>query len=102
VGGVYVSPIEVEAALVAHPAVHEAAVVGREDADRLVKPVAYVVLAAGFMASEALAAELQSFVKSRLAHYKYPRWIEFLADLPKTPTGKIQRFKLRRSCAPTS
>ena len=95
VGGIYVSPIEVEAALVAHPAVHEAAVVGREDADHLVKPAAYVVPASGFTACDALAAELQSFVKSRLAHYKYPRWIVFVADLPKTPTGKIQRFKLR-------
>jgi benzoate-CoA ligase len=100
VGGIYVSPIEVESALVAHPAVHEAAVVGREDADRLVKPAAYVVLARDFSASDALAAELTAFVRSRLAHYKYPRWIEFVADLPKTATGKIQRFKLRAACNP--
>jgi benzoate-CoA ligase len=98
VGGIYVSPIEVESALVAHPAVHEAAVVGREDADRLIKPAAYIVLASGFAASDALAADLKAFVKSRLAPYKYPRWIEFIADLPKTATGKIQRFKLRASC----
>jgi benzoate-CoA ligase len=98
VGGIYVSPIEVESALVAHPAVHEAAVVGREDADHLIKPIAYVVTARGFTASETLAAELKAFVKSRLAPFKYPRWIEFVDDLPKTVTGKIQRFKLRDSC----
>ena len=101
VGGIYVSPIEVESALVAHPAVHEAAVAGREDADRLIKPAAYVVLAGGFTASEDLAAELKGFVKSRLAPYKYPRWIEFVAELPKTATGKIQRYKLRASCKST-
>jgi len=102
VGGIYVSPIEVESALIAHPAVHETAVVGKEDSDRLVKPIAYVVLARGFVASEALAGELKAFVKSRLAPYKYPRWIEFVADLPKTATGKIQRFKLRDACKPTN
>ena len=95
VGGIYVSPIEVESALVAHPAVHEAAVIGREDADRLVKPAAYVVLSAGETPSAALADELKAYVKSRLAPYKYPRWIEFMEELPKTATGKIQRFKLR-------
>jgi benzoate-CoA ligase len=100
VGGIYVSPIEVEAALIAHPAVHEAAVVGCEDSDRLIKPMAYVVTAAGFVGSEALGAELKAFVKSRLAPYKYPRWIEFVTDLPKTATGKIQRFKLRAACKP--
>jgi benzoate-CoA ligase len=98
VGGIYVSPIEVESALTSHPAVHEAAVVGREDVDHLVKPTAYVVLAAGVTASEALCSELKAFVKSRLAPYKYPRWIEFVADLPKTATGKIQRYKLRNAC----
>jgi benzoate-CoA ligase len=98
VGGIYVSPIEVESALVAHAAVHEAAVVGKEDSDQLIKPIAYVVLAQGHFASEALANELKAFVKSRLAPYKYPRWIEFVADLPKTATGKIQRFKLRAAC----
>jgi benzoate-CoA ligase len=102
VGGIYVSPIEVESALTAHPAVHEAAVVGKEDSDRLIKPIAYVVLASGFLASEALTNELKAFVKARLAPYKYPRWIEFVADLPKTGTGKIQRFKLRAACTPTS
>jgi benzoate-CoA ligase len=98
VGGIYVSPIEVESALVSHPAVQEAAVVGKEDADRLVKPIAYVVLARGAVPSESLAADLKMFVKSRLAPYKYPRWIEFVDDLPKTATGKIQRFRLRELC----
>ena len=102
VGGIYVSPIEVESALIAHPAVHEAAVVGKEDADRLVKPIAYVVLAGGSLPREALTEELKAFVKSRLAPYKYPRWIEFVAELPKTVTGKIQRFKLRAACKPIS
>jgi benzoate-CoA ligase len=97
VGGIYVSPIEVESALTAHAAVHEAAVVGREDADHLIKPAAYIVLAAGYAASPTLQEELKAFVKSRLAPYKYPRWIEFVTDLPKTATGKIQRFRLRQS-----
>ena len=95
VGGIYVSPIEVEGALVTHEAVLEAAVIGREDADRLVKPMAYVVLKPGRSRSEGLAEELRQHVKSRLAPYKFPRWIEFLDELPKTATGKIQRFKLR-------
>jgi len=95
VGGIYVSPVEVESALVTHEAVLEAAVIGREDADRLVKPMAYVVLKSGKPRSEALADELRQHVKLQLAPYKYPRWIEFLDELPKTATGKIQRFKLR-------
>jgi benzoate-CoA ligase len=92
VGGIWVSPAEVEAALVSHEAVLEAAVVGHEDNDKLVKPKAYVVLKPGKSASD---DELKGHVKSRLAPYKYPRWIEFLNELPKTATGKIQRFKLR-------
>jgi benzoate-CoA ligase len=92
VSGVYVSPFEVEATLVQHPAVLEAAVIGKEDADGLVKSKAFVVLKPGASADE---AELKAFVKDRLAAYKYPRFIEFVADLPKTATGKIQRFKLR-------
>ena len=92
VAGIYVSPFEVEATLVQHPAVLEAAVIGKADADGLVKTKAFVVLKAGATADE---AELKAFVKERLAPYKYPRYIEFLADLPKTATGKIQRFKLR-------
>jgi benzoate-CoA ligase family protein len=95
VGGIWVSPVEVENTLVAHPAVLETAVVGAEDTDRLVKPRAYVVLKDGHAASAALTAELQAFVKERIAPYKYPRWIEFVSELPKTATGKIQRFKLR-------
>ena len=95
VSGMYVSPIEVESALITHPAVLEAAVVGREDQDRLVKPAAFVVLKPGHAESPALAEELQQHVKSRLAPFKYPRWIEFLPELPKTATGKIQRFRLR-------
>jgi benzoate-CoA ligase len=100
VGGIYVSPIEVESALTAHPAVHEAAVVGKEDGDLLIKPIAFVVLADGVAPSDALSNELKAFVKSRLAPYKYPRWVEFVAELPKTGTGKIQRFKLRARCKP--
>ncbi len=92
VSGIYVSPFEVEATLVQHPAVLEAAVIGVPDAEGLTKTKAFVVLKAGGEASE---AELKAFVKDRLAPYKYPRQIEFVADLPKTATGKIQRFKLR-------
>jgi benzoate-CoA ligase family protein len=90
VGGIWVSPFEVESALASHPAVLEAAVVGAEDKDGLTKPKAFVVLK-----GEATADELKTFVKDHLAPFKYPRWIEFVAELPKTATGKIQRFKLR-------
>jgi benzoate-CoA ligase len=92
VSGIYVSPFEVEATLVQHPAVLEAAVIGKEDVEGLIKTKAFVVLKAGAIADE---AELKAFVKDRLAPYKYPRFIEFVTDLPKTATGKIQRFKLR-------
>jgi len=95
VGGIYVSPFEVEAALMTHEAVLEAAVVGHEDEQHLVKPRAFVVLRPGQTGSPALAAALQQHVKAKLAPYKYPRWIEFIAELPKTATGKTQRFKLR-------
>jgi benzoate-CoA ligase len=95
VGGIWVSPIEVEATLVRHPAVLEAAVVGKEDTDRLVKPRAFVVLKEPAAGGAALADELKAFVKDRIAPYKYPRWIDFVPDLPKTATGKVQRFKLR-------
>ncbi len=95
VSGIYVSPFEVEAALGTHEAVLEAAVVGAEDENKLVKPKAYVVLKPGQASSEALAEALRQHVKDKLAPYKYPRWIEFIAELPKTATGKIQRFKLR-------
>ena len=96
VGGIYVSPFEVEAALVMHEAVLEAAVVGHADENDLVKPKAFVVLKSGVAPSDALAETLKAHVKGRLAAYKFPRWIEFVRELPKTATGKIQRFKLRQ------
>jgi benzoate-CoA ligase len=92
VGGIYVSPFEVEASLSTHAAVLEAAVIGVADEDQLVKPKAFVVLKPGQHVSP---ADLQQHVKAQLAPYKYPRWIEFVPELPKTATGKIQRFKLR-------
>jgi len=95
VGGIWVSPFEVESALAAHPEVLEAAVVGHADADALIKPKAFVIARDPGRAGPELVAELQRFVKDRLAPYKYPRWIEFVAELPKTATGKIQRFRLR-------
>ncbi len=95
VGGIYVSPFEVEAALLSHESVLEAAIIGQQDEQGLVKPKAYVVLKAGTTGDAGLAEALQRHVKERLAPYKYPRWIEFVSDLPKTATGKIQRFKLR-------
>ncbi|MFQ5986471.1 MAG: benzoate-CoA ligase family protein [Thermoplasmata archaeon] len=97
VGGIWVSPVEVENTLIEHPAVLESAVVGREDNERLVKPKAYVVLKDRASGSPALEAELMDFVKDKIAAYKYPRWIEFVSELPKTATGKIQRFRLRRT-----
>jgi len=95
VSGQYVSPFEVEAALQTHPDVLEAAVVAWPDHDALIKPKAFVVLKTREKASDGLSRALQEHVKARLAPYKYPRWIEFRDDLPKTATGKIQRFKLR-------
>ena len=92
VSGIYVSPFEVESTLMQHGAVLEAAVIGVADAEGLTKTKAFVVFKAGQKADE---AELKAFVKERLAAYKYPRAIEFVAELPKTATGKIQRFKLR-------
>ena len=95
VGGVYVSPFEVEAALASHEAVLEAAVIGFADENELIKPKAFIVVKPDHDPSPALAAQLQDHVKAKLAPYKYPRWIEFVRELPKTATGKIQRFKLR-------
>jgi benzoate-CoA ligase len=95
VSGIWVSPFEVESAVASHAAVMEAAVVGKADENGLIKPKAYVVLRPDVPQTAELAADLQHHVKSRLAPYKYPRWIEFVAELPKTATGKIQRFKLR-------
>ncbi|HEX3702465.1 MAG TPA: benzoate-CoA ligase family protein, partial [Vicinamibacterales bacterium] len=95
VGGLWVSPIEVENALVEHPAVQECGVVGCADHDTLVKPLAFVVVSTGVEATAALGVELQQFVRGRLAEYKRPRWVVFVPELPKTATGKIQRFRLR-------
>lgn len=95
VSGIWVSPLEVEAALLDHPAVAEAAVVPRRDGMGLIKPQAFVVPKPGPAVDDALASELKNFVKGRIAPYKYPRWIEFVTDLPKTSTGKIQRYRLR-------
>jgi 4-hydroxybenzoate-CoA ligase len=93
VSGIWVSPFEIEQALVSHPAVLEAAVVARRDEEGLEKPCAFVVLKAGQGA--AALDGLKDFVKDRIGKWKYPRWIEVVNDLPKTATGKIQRFKLR-------
>jgi benzoate-CoA ligase len=95
VGGIYVSPFEVEGTLQSHPDVLEAAVVAWPDEDDLIKPKAFVVLKSAGAACDTLALALQEHCKQKLAPYKYPRWIEFRSDLPKTATGKIQRFKLR-------
>lgn len=98
VGGIWCSPFEIESKLVEHPKVVEAAVVGRVDREDLVKPEAFVVLGEGQAGSEALAAELMDFCRNGLAPYKYPRWVNFVTELPKTATGKIQRFLLRSKC----
>jgi benzoate-CoA ligase len=99
VGGIWVSPVEIENTLMGHPAVREAGVVGRRDRDDLEKPAAFVVLADGYSPSQELATELQNFVRASIAEYKRPRWVEFVAELPKTATGKTQRFKLRQQQA---
>ena len=95
VSGQYVSPFEVEAALMRHPAVLEAAVIGRVDTDGLTRTKAFVVLKPGQAQPATLEDELKSFVKDQLAPFKYPRYLEFVPELPKTATGKIQRFRLR-------
>jgi len=94
-GGIWVSPNEVENALMVHPAVLETAVIGSSDVDGLIKPKAYVVLKDGYESGSELASELTQFVKSSIAPYKFPRWIQFTLELPRTASGKIQRFKLR-------
>jgi acyl-coenzyme A synthetase/AMP-(fatty) acid ligase len=96
VGGIWCSPFEIEAKLVEHPKVLEAAVVGRADDDELIKPEAFVVLNNPAEASDDLARELLEHCKAGLAKYKYPRWTNFIEELPKTATGKIQRYKLRK------
>lgn len=95
VGGIWVSPVEIENCLLQHEAVLEVAVVGVTNENDLVMPKAYVVLKDGVQPTEELADELKEFAKQHLARYKYPRLIEFIDALPKTATGKIQRFKLR-------
>ncbi len=101
VSGIWVSPFEVEAALASHEAVLEAAVIGRKDADGLLKPKAFIVLKKGYMADEHLFDALKAHVKERAGPWKYPRWIAVRTELPKTATGKIQRFKLREEDAQT-
>ncbi|MCL2716209.1 MAG: benzoate-CoA ligase family protein [Alphaproteobacteria bacterium] len=94
VGGIWCSAFDIESKLVEHPSVLEAAVIGRNDAAGLVKPEAFVVLKEG-VEEDGVSEELLTLCKTRLAPYQYPRWIHFVADLPKTATGKIQRFRLR-------
>jgi|HubBroStandDraft_6_1064221.scaffolds.fasta_scaffold47214_3 benzoate-CoA ligase family protein len=99
VSGRWLSPAEVESALIAHPAIREAAVIARDDENGLTKPAAYVVVNDGFIGSDQLSRELQAWVAERIGNYKRPRWIEFLPELPKTATGKLQRYKLREQQA---
>ena len=95
VGARQISPMEVEDILREHPAVSEVAVIAKEDENGVVKPKAYVVLKAGYEPSEEMAKEIQSYAKKSIAAYKYPAWVEFINELPKTATGKLQRYKLR-------
>lgn len=95
VNGRWLSPAEVEGALMAHPAVQEAAVIAREDKNKLTKPAAYIVVKRDHCGNDDLARALQEWVTEKLGAYKRPRWVEFLPELPKTATGKLQRFKLR-------
>ena len=99
VSGIWVSPFEVEAALISHEAVLEAAVIGKQDQDGLIKPKAFLVLKGGYQADEGLFETLKNHVKQHAGLWKYPRWFEVRTDLPKTATGKIQRFKLREEDA---
>ncbi len=99
VGGIWVSPVEVENALIEHASVLECGVGARADRDGLTKPLAYVVVRQGVAATPELAAELQLFARTRLSEYKRPRWVEFIDELPKTATGKVQRYKLRERAA---
>jgi benzoate-CoA ligase len=95
VSGMAVWPADVESLLQEHEAVLESGVAGVADANELIKPKAWVVLKDGFEGSPELAKELQDFVKNNTERHKYPRWVEFVKELPKTATGKIQRYKLR-------
>ena len=94
-GGIWVSPLEVEGVLLEHPAANQCTVIGAPDAAGLEKPMAFVVLNEGYSPSQELERELQEFVRSKIAHYKCPRWIRFVNDLPRTASGKLQRYKLR-------
>jgi 4-hydroxybenzoate-CoA ligase len=100
VSGMWVSPFDVEAALVSHEAVREAAVIGKADADGLIKPKAFIVLRDGYAANEHLFDALRAHVKACAGTWKHPRWVEARADLPRTPTGKIQRYVLREQESP--
>jgi acyl-coenzyme A synthetase/AMP-(fatty) acid ligase len=95
VGGIWVSPVEVESTLISHETVVECAVVEQADSAGLIKPKAYVILKDGIPGTEELAEELIAYCRKQMADYKRPRWLEFVDELPKTATGKIQRFKLR-------
>jgi len=95
VGGIWVSPVEVESTLISHPAVLECAVVGHADTSNLIKPQAFVVLKEGNAPSDELKQEMIAYCREKMAEYKRPRWIEFVPELSKTATGKIQRFRLR-------
>jgi benzoate-CoA ligase len=95
-GGIWVSPVEVETTLMKHPAVLECGVIGSADIDGLIKPKAYVVFKDGITVNDELMTEVKLFVKKSIAPYKFPRSIEQIDELPKTATGKIQRFKLRQ------
>jgi benzoate-CoA ligase len=90
-----VSPLEIENALLDHPAVAEVCVVGREDEEKLVKPLAFVVLKPGWKGDADTAAALKAHVKGRLAPHKYPRWFEWRESLPKNDRGKVARKELR-------
>jgi len=94
-GGIWVSPLEVEGVLLEHEAVNECAVIGAPDAEGLEKPMAFVVPNPGYTPSSELEGELKQFVRDRMAHYKCPRWFRFTDELPRTATGKVQRYKLR-------
>ena len=96
VGGIWCSPAEIESCLIEHPQVLEAAIVGRADDDQLIKPEAFIVLTSATDSEEALSQELLDHCRNTLARYKFPRWFNYVDDLPKTATGKIQRFRLRK------
>jgi 4-hydroxybenzoate-CoA ligase len=102
VSGMWVSPFDVEAALTSHEAVLEAAVIGKQDADGLIKPKAFIVLKNGYVADDSLLERLKTHVKEHAGPWKYPRWIDVRTDLPHTATGKIQRFKLRDEDLPSA